>query len=79
MSKKHNQETTRMDMIECSHAARSGAVFSAARKRHLALGHDVVIARDDTIVRLTPDGESHFIKHISPPRCVPLGDKIKLR
>lgn len=79
MSKNSKLEFERMDRIERRHAARSGIVFSEALKGHLARGHDVVIARGDAIVRLTPDGASHFVKQIAPPRQLGRGSKFRLR
>lgn len=70
---------TIMDAAEQAFAAQAGAVFAAARKSHLAMGHDVVIARGDAMYRLTPDGACHFIRHITPPRKYAPGTKIRLR
>lgn len=70
---------TKMDAVEQDFAAQAGAVFSAARKAHLELGHDVVIARGDAMYRLTPDGACHFIRNIAPPRKFVRGTKIRLR
>jgi len=72
-------ELTEMDAVEREYAARAGSVFTAARKAHLALGHDVLIARGDAIIRLAPDGSSQFVKHISPPSRVTPGTMFKLR
>lgn len=68
-----------MDAAEQAFAAQAGAVFAAARRAHLAMGHDVVIARGDAMYRLTPDGVCHFIRHIDPPRIFARGTKIRLR
>ena len=73
-----NSDLKEMDAVERDYAARAGSVFTAARKAHLALGHDVLIARGDAIVRLAPDGSSHFVKHITPPSRVTPGTKFKL-
>ena len=56
-----------MDVAERACAAQSGAVFSRARKGHLAMGHDVVVARDGGIYRISPDGSSRLLARISPP------------
>ena len=72
-------EYTTMDAAEQAFAAQAGAVFVAAQKKHLALGHEVLIAQGDAIYRLMPDGTHHFVSRISPPRIVAPGTKYRLR
>lgn len=79
MSRAKQTEQSRMDAAERKVAANSGTVFSRARMRHLAMGHDVVIARDDGIYRLSPDGGSELLSRVRPHHQVRRGTKIKLR
>lgn len=70
---------SKMDAAEQAIAARAGSVFVAAQKKHLALGHEVLIAQGDAIYRLMPDGERSFVSRTTPPRILARGKKYRLR
>ncbi len=73
------QDEQALQQLENTFPSRSGDAFSAAFKRTIESGMDVLIAEDGYLYKVFPDGRREKIKKIEPPFSVAKGKPIQIR
>ncbi len=73
------QDEQTLEQLENTFPSLSGDAFSAAFKRTIESGMDVLIAEDGYIYKVFPDGRREKIKKIDPPYSVEQGKPIQIR
>lgn len=74
----HSADDQRIDQLESSFPAASGAVFSKAYDLAIKAGLSVVVSENGVIYEVFPDGKRRFVKTIAPPSPAQPGQKLTL-
>jgi hypothetical protein len=68
----------RMDLLEASFPAASGAAFSGAYAKAVRAGLTVVVSEQGQIYEVYPNGQRRLLKSIAPPSPAQPGQKFTI-